>query len=203
MNHPFITQGILKYQDSSCNCVVLNEEIVLAPGSILESHVRNSDSTVSLESLRKSDAILLPKENVFHVKLRDKKCSQDSSLYECEVQLFTGIFCAEIYDLLLTHLHDFFDNITIHLKSYFLVLNTSKCNSASVETIFWNYHRQGISKLQVFDDVLTVSTPFNSESFYSSVHSAKIANVIKQTLFVLSSSMPLGCDGCPVFDRRL
>lgn len=196
---PFIIQGILSFEKSSTNCIVFNKQVVLAPGSVLEDYVRNSNSSEILESIVKNRPIVCPENKLFTVKFRDKKT--DLEIYE--VQLVTGVLCTEIHDLLESFIPDLLDNISRYLKSYFLVLKVSGTDKVSVERIFLNYLRESRDKLKVLDDVLTVSTPFNNEAFYSTVHLAKIANVKKQILFVLSNSMPKDCEGCPVFNRKL
>lgn len=197
---PTVLPAILSFGKSSSNCTVFNKQIVLAPGTILEDYIRNSNSNEILASLMRNEPILLPNARLFSVKFRDTKT--DLKPFQVhEVQLLTGVFCTEIFELLGAVIHDFLDNVTHYLKSYFLVLKISGSETLSVERIFSNYLRE--SKLQVLDDVLTVSTPFNSEALYSTVHIAKIANLKEQTLFVLSSALPTDCEGCPVFNSKL
>ncbi|KAL5287057.1 TYSND1 family protein [Megaselia abdita] len=199
-----IVQGILKFQESSCNCTIFDNQIVLAPGSVLENFIRSSKSTEVLESLMKNEPILLPEgKTSFTVKYRDKK-SDLRSFHVCEVKLLTTVFCADLFTLLESFIPEFLDNISQYLKSYFLVLRIGS-EKVSVENRFLYFFResQRNRKLQILDDVLTVSTPFNNEAFYSTVHLAKVANVKNGMLFVMSNSMPKDCEGCPVFNSKL
>lgn len=199
---PVILPAILSFGKSSCNCTVFNKQIILAPGTILGDYIRSSKSSEILESLMKNEPIHLPKAKFFSVKFRDKK--NDIGAFQVyEVQLLTSVFCAKIHEILETFIPDFLDNVTQYLKSYFLVLKVSGSDSLSVERIFSKYLKENQSKLQVLDDILTVSTPFNNEAFYYTVHIGKIANVKEQTLYVLSSALPTDCEGCPVFNKKL
>lgn len=193
-----ILQGILSFENDFSNCIVFNKAIVLAPAYILDSYIRSSDSVETMDSLQKTNTIFLPKENMLHVKFTDKK---NAPLRVCEAHLFTSIYCAEVHDLVVALFNDSFDEIAMLLKSHFLVLQISGFDESSVKKTLLNFESR--SKLKILDDVLTVSTPFNEESFHGTVHNAKVANVKKDTLFVLSSCLPFGCEGCPVFDRKL
>lgn len=62
-----------------------------------------------------------------------------------------------------------------------------------------------IHPIRPLDDVLTMCTPFGMENFYKTINIGKVSNVIGKdgSLFVLSNTLPLGCEGSAVFNNKL
>lgn len=202
-----ILNGILQFEESLTNCVIFNKEIIIAPAFLLEKNIRSSNSNEFLRKCINKEPFEIPKSEKFEVRIQGTNGAKNVESFKAN--FLSTIFCSEVNDLIISFSSDSdsIDNISVYLKSSFILLkiNTNNKVDYKIEKLFANLYRKygPNNKLNVFDDVLTISAPFNSDVFHNTIHLSKISNIKENTLFVLSNLLPRNCEGCPVFNSKL
>lgn len=230
-----IRHGILEITNqpnTRKSAIIINDEIILSTGTILQPFIRPLQSpecahSKIIEALRVDSLIDVQANtdgdeskalNSLNYQITfDRKGLVNRSqiltryrakilyLFSCrEVSQYIRRICSTGGHISGTSMDD---TMECFLSS-FVVLSFRKTNSKDIFDKFTSHitnYLRFLYQAQKMDDVLTICTPFGLEEFYKTIHIGKISNLIdaRGSLFVLSNNLPIGCEGSAVFNDKL
>ncbi|XP_034476830.1 uncharacterized protein LOC117783517 [Drosophila innubila] len=210
------------------SAVIINNEIIISSGSILQPFVRSDgDGDKIIQSLQQCELVDAQSESGDEGKLLRKlnylvtfdrqrrsltdRSAQSSGQVAHILTRYTAqplyVFCAaevsrNLHKILLSADSDS-QNV---LRSSFLVLTMRALKERESFKGFLQHIASYLRYLQpihTLDDVLVMCSPFGLENFYKTISIGKVSNVMGSSLFGLSNALPLGCEGSAVFNNKL
>lgn len=210
------------------SAVIINNEIIISSGSILQPYVRpNGDGDKIIQNLQQCKLVdaqdetgdegkLLRKLNYLVTFDRQRRSltdrnAQNSGQTGHILTRYTAqplyVFCAEEVS---RNLHKILMNADSDsqnvLRSSFLVLTMRSMKERESFKRFLQLiasYLRYVQPIHTLDDVLVMCSPFGLENFYKTISIGKVSNVMGSSLFGLSNALPLGCEGSAVFNNKL
>ncbi|KAM8711789.1 hypothetical protein ACLKA7_012318 [Drosophila subpalustris] len=187
------------------SAVIINNEIIIGSGSILQPYVRpDRDGDKIIQSLQQCKLVDAQNESSDEGKLlrslnylvtfdRQRRSLTDRSPQTS----------GQVAHILTRYTAQPFQNV---LRSSFLVLTMRALKERESFKGFLQHIASYLRYLQpihTLDDVLVMCSPFGLENFYKTISIGKVSNVMGSSLFGLSNALPLGCEGSAVFNNKL
>lgn len=210
------------------SAVLINNEIIISSGSILQSYVRpDRDGDKIIQRLQQCELVDAQKDSDNEGKQLRKlnylvtfdrqrrplteRNAQNSGQAAHILTRYTAqplyVFCATDVS---RNLHKILMNADSDsqnvLRSSFLVLTMRALKERESFKGFLQHIASYLRYLQpihTLDDVLVMCSPFGLENFYKTISIGKVSNVMGSSLFGLSNALPLGCEGSAVFNNKL
>ncbi|XP_055917016.1 uncharacterized protein LOC129949522 [Eupeodes corollae] len=225
-----IRHGILEiknHPNTRISAIVINDEIILSSGSILEPYIQplgvgeqcphskiiddlqnnllinaqeESDESKFLNSLN-YQITFDQRSLVNQPQVLSRHCAKLLYLFSCkEVSQYIRHICATG-----AHFNDL--QKECFLGSFVVLSLQGKDEKTTFQRFIAQikHYLTFLYKVEKLDDVLTICTPFGMEEFYKTINFGKISNLISSngSLFVLSNTLPVGCEGSAVFNDKL
>ncbi|XP_055380045.1 uncharacterized protein LOC129611117 [Condylostylus longicornis] len=149
---------------------------------------------------------------------RRKPTDRNSRILTCYkaklLYIFNSIEIRECFQNILSKLKsesELNNELKSFLHSSFLILQLIKPNEAIKNVNLKSFIKNMLSysnitnNLHKTDEVMAICSPFGIENFYKTIHFGKISNILGRNscLFIISNSLPIGCEGSAVFNNRL
>lgn len=218
-----IRHGILEitnHPSTRKSAIIINDEIILSSATILQPYIRplnqNGQCPASqiIEHLKNNALIKVQEDNDeanflnslnFQITFdRKSLVNRSQILTRYQAKMLYLFNCAEVSQ----YIRRICSEDDACFFGGFVILSFRKTNSKDIFKKFTSHIKNYLrfsQNVQKMDDILTICSPFGMEEFYKTIHIGKISNVINSngSLFVLSNSLPNGCEGSAVFNDKL
>lgn len=212
------------------SAVIINNEIIISSGSILQPYVRPAgDGEKIIQNLQqcklvdaqdeKSDESKLLRTLSYLVTfdrqrrpLTDRNAQPNSG--QTTPHILTRYTAQPLYVFCAAEVSRNLHKILMYansddqnvLWSSFLVLTMRALKERESFKRFLQHiasYLRYLPPIHTLDDVLVMCSPFGLENFYKTISIGKVSNVMGSSLFGLSNALPLGCEGSAVFNNKL